>query len=386
MAITRRSGKHTHNGPSANSFSSISTELRQQQQCYPEGRRRSKRIVALTSARARPTRSSGKLPAIPTNSAVDLSQARSHRHRNSDLSQHRERPCKSICNNRAKRHIGNLKRFNMACERSANKTLAIWESWDATDGESPLKMKRNAALVTTDIQTSHDFIEHFEDVGGDNKPKLYKHKTIQRLNESVLRRSLGLPIGKLARFGRATGRIIGIGSLFIEGGCRRWKDSNNQEHARLDALEPDGDVEVEQRFLTVEASRDGDVSDLRIRSDQKTRLIDPLESKMPLNVTFSYSGLVSPFSRPKNLNVLCEIGRFHKQHNAIMEFRFVNEHDPVALRRRRLQAQRTQRYRQRQKEKECIEPSIYQVESSQTVDSAADNSMELTQNSELAFA
>jgi hypothetical protein len=39
-----------------------------------------------------------------------------------------------------------------------------------------------------------------------------------------------------------------------------------------------------------------------------------------------------------------------------MEFRFVNEHDPVALRRRRLQAQRTQRYRQRQKEKECIEP------------------------------
>jgi hypothetical protein len=82
----------------------------------------------------------------------------------------------------------------MACERSANKTLAIWESWDATDGESPLKMKRNAALVTTDIQTSHDFIEHFEDVGGDNKPKLYKHKTIQRLNESVLRRSLGLPI------------------------------------------------------------------------------------------------------------------------------------------------------------------------------------------------
>jgi hypothetical protein len=56
-----------------------------------------------------------------------------------------------------------------------------------------------------------------------------------------------------------------------------------------------------------------------------------------------------------------------------MEFRFVNEHDPVALRRRRLQAQRTQRYRQRQKEKECIEPSMFQAELSQTVDSAADN-------------
>ncbi|RKK90846.1 hypothetical protein BFJ68_g16350 [Fusarium oxysporum] len=56
-----------------------------------------------------------------------------------------------------------------------------------------------------------------------------------------------------------------------------------------------------------------------------------------------------------------------------MEFRFVDEHDPVALRRRRLQAQRTQRCRQRQKEQQCIEPSIYQAELSQTVDSAADN-------------
>ncbi|KAF5662420.1 hypothetical protein FHETE_7966 [Fusarium heterosporum] len=75
-------------------------------------------------------------------------------------------------------------------------------------------MKRNAAPVTTDIQTSHDFIEYFEDYDGSC-----------------------------------------FGSLFIEGGCRRWKDFNNQEHARLDALEPDGDVQVEQHLLTVEANR-----------------------------------------------------------------------------------------------------------------------------------
>ncbi|KAF5698485.1 hypothetical protein FMUND_15085 [Fusarium mundagurra] len=56
-----------------------------------------------------------------------------------------------------------------------------------------------------------------------------------------------------------------------------------------------------------------------------------------------------------------------------MEFRFVDEHDPVALRRRRLQAQHTQRCRQRQKEQHCVEPSIYQAELSQAVNSAADN-------------
>jgi hypothetical protein len=49
----------------------------------------------------------------------------------------------------------------------------------------------------------------------------------------------------------------------------------------------------------------------------------------------------------------------------------VNEY---ALRRRRLQAQRTQRCRQRQKAKELsIETPIHQVESSQTVDSAAED-------------
>ncbi|KAG5775225.1 hypothetical protein H9Q73_011105 [Fusarium xylarioides] len=56
-----------------------------------------------------------------------------------------------------------------------------------------------------------------------------------------------------------------------------------------------------------------------------------------------------------------------------MEFRFVDEHDPVALRRRRLQAQRTQRFRQRRKAGQCNEPSIYRAESSHTVDPAADN-------------
>ncbi|KAH7231278.1 uncharacterized protein BKA55DRAFT_582133 [Fusarium redolens] len=186
---------HIHNEPPANSFKSISIEPKPRRYPFrhPE-RRRPGQGVTLHSTGARPTRSSKKLPAIPTNSAVDLSQARSHRHSNSDLSQHCERSFKPIYNYRAKRRMGNLKRFNMACIRSANKTLDIWESWDATYRESPYEMKRNAALVTTAIQTSHYFTKHFEDVGGDNKPKLYKHETIQRLNESVLRRSPGLPI------------------------------------------------------------------------------------------------------------------------------------------------------------------------------------------------
>ncbi|CAG9948160.1 unnamed protein product [Clonostachys rosea f. rosea IK726] len=56
-----------------------------------------------------------------------------------------------------------------------------------------------------------------------------------------------------------------------------------------------------------------------------------------------------------------------------MEFRFVDEHGPVALRRRRLQAQRAKRCRQRKNGQQCIEPSIDQAESSHTVDSTADN-------------
>lgn len=63
-----------------------------------------------------------------------------------------------------------------------------------------------------------------------------------------------------------------------------------------------------------------------------------------------------------------------------MEFRFVDEHDPVALRRRRLQAQRAKRCRQRKKEQQYIEPSIDQAESSHTVDSTADNVQTLGNN------
>ncbi|KAJ9419606.1 hypothetical protein QL093DRAFT_2565639 [Fusarium oxysporum] len=172
---------HVHNESPTNSPKSISIEPRPPRYPFHHPERR------------RPEQGK-KLPAIPTNSAVDLSQARSHRHRNSDRSQHRKRPCKPICKYRAKRSIRNLKRFNMAWTRSANKTLDIWESWGATDKGSPKKMKRNAALVTATIQTSHYFIKHFEDVRGDNTPKLYKHETIQRLNESVLRWPPRLPI------------------------------------------------------------------------------------------------------------------------------------------------------------------------------------------------
>ncbi|KAK7575217.1 hypothetical protein V3481_017181 [Fusarium oxysporum f. sp. vasinfectum] len=186
---------HVHNEPPANSFQSISIEPgpRRYPFRHPERRRHWQRVT-LHPTGAGPTRSSKKLPAIPTNSAVGSSRSRSHRHSNSDLSQHRERPCQPICNNLAKSHIRKLKRFNKACIRSANKTLAIWESWDATDRGSPLKMRRSDAVVTKAIQTSHYFIQNSENMGGDNKPKLYKHEIIQRLNKSVLRRSLGLPI------------------------------------------------------------------------------------------------------------------------------------------------------------------------------------------------
>jgi hypothetical protein len=63
-----------------------------------------------------------------------------------------------------------------------------------------------------------------------------------------------------------------------------------------------------------------------------------------------------------------------------MEFRFVDEHGPVALRRRRLQAQRAKRCRQRKNGQQCIEPSIDQAESSHTVDSTADNVQTLGNN------
>ncbi|EXK76488.1 hypothetical protein FOQG_18773 [Fusarium oxysporum f. sp. raphani 54005] len=180
-----------HNQPPANLFKSISTE--QGSRRYPF-RHLERRRPGQDSTVARPTPASKKLLAIPTNSAVGVSQARSHRHSNSDLSEHYKRSFKPIYNHRAKRRMGNLKRFNMACIRSANETVKIWEGWVATNRKSPYEMKRNAALATTAIQTFHYYTKNFEDVAGDNKPKLYKHKTIQRLNDSVRRMLPGLPI------------------------------------------------------------------------------------------------------------------------------------------------------------------------------------------------
>ncbi|KAH7471915.1 hypothetical protein FOMA001_g12934 [Fusarium oxysporum f. sp. matthiolae] len=184
-----------HNQQPADLFKSISTKPRSRRYPFrhPE-RRRSGQGVTLHSTVAKPTPSSKKLLAIPTNSAVGLSQARSHRHSNPDLSEHCKRSFKPTYNHQAKRRKGNLKRFNMACIRSANKTVGLWESWVATDRTSPYEMKRNAALATAAIQTLHYYTKNFEDVAGDNKPKLYKHKTIQRLNDSVRRMLPGLPI------------------------------------------------------------------------------------------------------------------------------------------------------------------------------------------------
>ncbi|KNB16773.1 hypothetical protein FOXG_14843 [Fusarium oxysporum f. sp. lycopersici 4287] len=213
MAITRSSGKlpsrspltkvelyHIHNGPSANSFSSISTELRQQQPCYrfchPEGRRRSERIVALTSARARPTRSSGKLPAIPTNSVVDPSQARSRRVQKSDLSQRHKRSCKPSSNHLTKYSMMDLKRLNAASVRYANEILDRLEILDVLARKSSYESRRKAALAIAATQTFNRYTKHFGNMAADDKPKLYEHGIIQRLNEIVLsriegRRSLG---------------------------------------------------------------------------------------------------------------------------------------------------------------------------------------------------
>jgi hypothetical protein len=67
-----------------------------------------------------------------------------------------------------------------------------------------------------------------------------------------------------------------------------------------------------------------------------------------------------------------------------MKFRFVDEHDPSVLRRRRLQAQRTQKYRQRKRAKQYINTRNHQAESSQTVQSAAENVQTGPENSSLA--
>ncbi|KAH6972774.1 hypothetical protein BKA56DRAFT_592796 [Ilyonectria sp. MPI-CAGE-AT-0026] len=67
-----------------------------------------------------------------------------------------------------------------------------------------------------------------------------------------------------------------------------------------------------------------------------------------------------------------------------MKFRFVDEHDPAALRRRRLQAERTQRWRQRQRAKQNIETTNHQAESYRTAESAAENVQTRLGNSSLA--
>ncbi|KAH7117174.1 hypothetical protein B0J13DRAFT_613250 [Dactylonectria estremocensis] len=64
-----------------------------------------------------------------------------------------------------------------------------------------------------------------------------------------------------------------------------------------------------------------------------------------------------------------------------MEFRFVDEHDPAALRRRRLQAERTQRWQQRQKQN--IETTNHQAESSRTAEFAVENVQTRPENSSL---
>ncbi|KAF4464854.1 hypothetical protein FALBO_8308 [Fusarium albosuccineum] len=65
-----------------------------------------------------------------------------------------------------------------------------------------------------------------------------------------------------------------------------------------------------------------------------------------------------------------------------MEFRFVDEHDPAALRRRRLQAKRTQRWRQRQRQN--IKTTNHHAESSRTAEFAEESVQSRPENSSLA--
>ncbi|KAH7191076.1 hypothetical protein DER44DRAFT_849736 [Fusarium oxysporum] len=97
-----------HNQPPANLFKSISTEPNRDDILFviQNGEDLGKSDLPTV---ARPTPASKKLLAIPTNSAVGVSQARSHRHSNSDVSEHCKRSFKPIDNHRAKRRMGNLK-------------------------------------------------------------------------------------------------------------------------------------------------------------------------------------------------------------------------------------------------------------------------------------
>ncbi|KAF5978857.1 hypothetical protein FCOIX_5620 [Fusarium coicis] len=155
---------HVHNEPPPNSFKPISIEPRTQRYYFRHLKRRGTgQGATLHSAAARPTRSYKKLPAIPINSAVDLSQARSRRRNKSNLFQHCERSFKPIHKYRAKCRMGNLKKLDMTHVRSANKTLDRLESRNGADRGSPYEMKRNAALAAAAIQANHYFIENFED-------------------------------------------------------------------------------------------------------------------------------------------------------------------------------------------------------------------------------
>ena len=67
-----------------------------------------------------------------------------------------------------------------------------------------------------------------------------------------------------------------------------------------------------------------------------------------------------------------------------MEFRFVDEHDPAARRRCRLQTERTRRWRQRRRAKQDIETTNHRAESSRTVESVAENVQTRPENGSLA--
>ncbi|KAF4499435.1 hypothetical protein FAGAP_4393 [Fusarium agapanthi] len=204
MAITRNSSNssarasltkvklyYTHNGPSANPFSPISTELRQQQQCGAKRLRRSQRVVSLTCTTTRATPSSKKPPAITTKSVVDPSQARSCRIQKSKPPQRDKPSCEPSSNPPAHDYTTVLNRWNIALTQYANIILDKSELLDVLGRHSSHESQYRTGLAAADTETFNHFIMEYGKMVADDKPKLCVHPIIRRLNVIVLGRTGG---------------------------------------------------------------------------------------------------------------------------------------------------------------------------------------------------
>ncbi|WKT54396.1 Beta-1,3-glucanase, N-terminal, subdomain 2 [Fusarium oxysporum f. sp. vasinfectum] len=78
-----------------------------------------------------------------------------------------------------------LKRLNAASVRYANEILDRLEILDVLARKSSYESRRKAALAIAATQTFNRYTKHFGNMAADDKPKLYEHGIIQRLNEIV---------------------------------------------------------------------------------------------------------------------------------------------------------------------------------------------------------